>query len=59
MWLAGSELSLVTPRLDAFRSIMICRKMKKNIFLTVEPTLLFLPVLNRSDQPLSTFRVNW
>lgn len=31
MWLAGSELSLVTPRLDAFRSIMICREMKKNI----------------------------
>lgn len=33
MWLAGSELSLVTPRLDAFRSIMICRKIfkKKNI----------------------------
>lgn len=31
MWLVGSELSLVTPRLDAFRSIMICRQMKTNI----------------------------
>lgn len=44
MWLAGSELSLVTPRLDAFRSIIICRKTEKNILKQSKQKLCFSPL---------------
>lgn len=58
--LLGSGLSLLTPRLVAFLSIIICSQKKNMLKSTAyyDPNI-FDTSLSDSGRPLNTFHVNW